>query len=83
MLCWLILDALRAVGGQNDEPCEGKTISELALDGIKNIVQNADTAVDMHSAVYMFHFVQALIRHVSDKNAYSIHVGKWIVVRWN
>lgn len=50
--------------------------SELALAAIKSITQNAKVAVDLHSAVYMFHFAQALIKHVSEKDAYNIHVGR-------
>lgn len=42
--------------------------------GVKNITENANVAVDLHSAVYMFHLVQALIKHVTDKDAYNVHV---------
>lgn len=67
--------ALKAVCGEVDGADEPETISDLALAGIKNITQNAEVAVDLHSAVYMFHFAQALIKHVSIKDAYSVHVG--------
>lgn len=64
------------MSGEVEGAKEPETISELALAGIKNITQNADVAVDLHSAVYMFHYAQALIKHVSVKDAYITHVGK-------
>lgn len=51
------------------------TISQLALAAIKNITRNSDVAMDLHSAVYIFHVAQALIKHVTDKDAYHNHVG--------
>lgn len=70
--------ALKAVGGDFEATHaeEGETISALALAGIKNIAQNADVAIDLHSAVYMYHLTQALIKHVSQKDAYNTYVGK-------
>lgn len=74
-----ILEALKAVStslGDNDEnEGDDETISELALAAIRSMTQNSETAVDLHSAVYMFHFVQALIKLTTSKNAYEIHVG--------
>lgn len=69
--------ALKAVGGDVDASQEGdgEAISALALAGIKNISQNASVAIDLHSAVYMYHFTQALIKHVSQKDAYNTYVG--------
>lgn len=61
--------------------CDGSRISdepmicELALAGIKNVVQNSEITVDLHSAVYMFHLAQALIKLVTVKDAYNNHVG--------
>lgn len=66
---------MKAVSGEA-EGAEPDTISELALAGIKHITQNSEIAVDLHSAVYMYHFAQALIKHVSGNDAYNIHVGK-------
>lgn len=54
-----------------------ESTSDLALSGIKNINQFAKVAVDLNSAVYMFHFTQALIKRVSDKEAYNVHVGEF------
>ena len=65
-----------AVSGGTDEEDKLETISDLALAGIKNVTRNAEVAVDLHSAVYMFHLAQALIKHISVKDAYGAHVGK-------
>lgn len=65
-----------AVSGRTDEEDESETINDLALAGIKNVTRNAEVAVDLHSAVYMFHLAQALIKHISAKDAYAAHVGK-------
>lgn len=54
-----------------------ESTSDLAISGIKHITQFAKVAVDLNSAVYMFHFSQALIKHVSDKEAYNVHVGEF------
>lgn len=78
-----MLGALKAVSTKSEnadeqdkeEEDEEESISELALAGIKNIIQNAEVAMDLHSAVYMFHFAQALIKLVTDKEAYNTHVG--------
>lgn len=66
---------MKAVSGEA-EGVEPDTISELALAGIKHITQNAAITVDLHSAVYMFHFAQALIKNVPGNDAYNVHVGK-------
>lgn len=55
---------------------ESETINELALAALKRIIQNAEIAVDLHSAVYMFHFAQAVIKHIPVKEAYNIYVGE-------
>lgn len=73
-----IAEALRIVGGDlvlNAPETEDESINGLALAAIQNITQDAEVAVDLHSAVYMYHFTQALIKHVSEKDAYSAHVG--------
>lgn len=70
------LGALKAVSKKTNESNDGETINELALAGIKNIVEKQEVAVDLHSAVYIFHLVQALIKHVSVADAYKEHVGK-------
>lgn len=72
----MILGALQAIGGGEIDSSAVEISSELALAAIKNITQNAKVVVDLHSAVYMFHFTQAAIKHVSDKEAYNVHVGR-------
>lgn len=72
----MILGALKTVSRDANELGDGATNSELALTGIKNITQNASVVVDLHSAVYIFSLAQALIKLVSDKDAYYIHIGK-------
>lgn len=67
---------MKAVAGEVDGADGALTISDLALAGVKNIAEKAEVAVDLHSAVYMFHLTQALIKHVSLKDAYNVHVGK-------
>lgn len=62
--------------GEVEDKEESETINELALAALKRIIQNAEIAVDLHSAVYMFHFAQAVIKHISVKEAYTIYVGE-------
>lgn len=63
---------MKAVIGHGAE--EQENISELAINAVENITQNAEVAVDLHSAVYMFHFAQAIIKHTEVKDAYHTHV---------
>lgn len=71
------LGALKAVSERTDESNDGETINELALAGIKNIVEKQEVTVDLHSAVYIFHLIQVLIKHVSAADAHNAHVGKY------
>lgn len=71
-----------AVSDRTDKEKESETISDLALAGIKNVTRNAEVAVDLHSAVYTFHLAQALIKHISVKDAYGAHVGKKLFHRY-
>ncbi|XP_031621413.1 Fanconi anemia group D2 protein [Contarinia nasturtii] len=64
--------ALKAVIGE--AAVEQDNISEMALAAVINITKSADVAVDLHSAVYMFHFAQAVIKHTDAKDAYHTHV---------
>lgn len=70
------LGALNAISDNTNESNDDETINDLALAGIKNIVEKQEVAVDLNSAVYIFHLVQALIKHVSSPNAHHVHVGK-------
>lgn len=76
MILFPCLGALKAVSEKTSESNDVETINELALAGIKNVVEKQEVAADLHSAVYIFHLVQALIRHVSVADAYKEHVGK-------
>lgn len=44
--------------------------------GIKNIVEKENATVDLHSAVYLFHLVQVLIKHVNATDAHNALVGE-------
>lgn len=70
------LGALKAVCEKTSESNDEESINELALAGIKNIVEKQEVTADLHSAVYIFHLVQALIKHVSVADAHNAHVGK-------
>lgn len=85
MISLVYLGALKAVSGSTSESNADKTINELALDGIKNIVQKQEDTVDLNSAVYIFHLVQALIKHVSGTDAHQAHVGKmrFVLIQMN
>lgn len=74
------LGALKAVSGKTNDSNGDETIDELAVAGIKNVVKFVEVTVDLHSAVYIFHFVQALVKHVTVKEAYNTHVGEIDVV---
>lgn len=79
----IVSGALEAVSGKMEGAAETETVSDLALASIKNITRNAEVALDLHSAVYMFYFVQALIKHVSVRDAYGTHVGKRLLTNEN
>lgn len=66
--------ALTAINGGSN--VEGKTTSELTIDGIKYITKNIDVVSDLNSAVYMFLFVQTLARHIEARDAYHCYVCK-------
>lgn len=72
----VFLEALKAVCRHAESSGESDEISDLALAAIKKMSENAEVAVDLHSVVYMFHFSQAVIKHVSNKDAYNTYVGK-------
>lgn len=67
--------ALKAASGKN-ESNDDETINELALAGIENIIKKQEVTVDLHSAVYIFHLVQTLIKRVTVVDAHNTHVGK-------
>lgn len=70
------LGALKAVSGKTNETNGGEMINELALAGIKNVIEKQDVTVDLHSAVYIFHLVQALIKHATVTDAHNTFVGE-------
>lgn len=72
----LLLDALNAITSDAPYKRGNAIIEEYALAGIKNINHNSNIVMDLHSAVYMFHLTQTLIKQLSSRNAYAEHVGK-------
>lgn len=70
-----ITDALSAINCDEPQRQGNIIVEDYALTAIKNITQNANIVMDLHSAVYMFHLTQTLIKYVANRNAYFDHVG--------
>lgn len=68
----LFSGAIKAVAGNVEH---NLNIDELTLAAINRFVAYAETAIDLHSAVYLFHLVRSLVRYSTSRNAYTHHIG--------
>lgn len=77
LIFFVLSGALKAVSNKTNDSNDDETINDLALAGIKFMVEMHDVAIDLHSAVYIFHVVQMLIKHVQAARSHSTHVGEF------
>lgn len=71
------------MGNKPIDSNDDETINELALAAIKHTSEKHDVALDLHSAVYIFHLVQMLAKHVTAAGAHETHVGKFYLMFFN